>query len=367
MTLRTSRVTDAAGFAALAPVWADLAARAGQPSPFLSHEWFSCCWDAVQPDRRPEVVLVSEGQDPVALVPLMRWTRRFHGLPVRCLGFLAAPDSPELDLLAVAEPRAVVAAVLDHVAARSDWDVVALGKLAPTSTTLKALEEVAPAAWFRLERLRPVTSPYLTVVGDWEGFFRGRSQRFRKTVRSVQNRLERAGRVSVEEHTSVDPASPLFREIAELSRRSWKADPGVAISTMPRMVDFFAALTRRASARGWLSLWVLRLDGRAVAMEYQIQSAGTVYALRADYDAEFAALSPGSHLNQVIARALFERGDVHEYDMGPGDSEYKLRWATGAHQRVRLRLYGRRLYSRLARTFEERVVPALRALRGGAR
>jgi len=366
MTLRTSRVTDAAGFAALAPVWADLAARAGQPSPFLSHEWFACCWDAVQPDRRPEVVLVSEGQDPVALVPLMGWTRRLHGLPVRCLGFLEAPDSPEVDLLSVAEPRAVVAAVLDHVAARSDWDVIALGKLAATSPTLKALEEAAPA-WFGLERLTPVTSPYLTVAGDWEGFFRGRSQRFRKTVRSVQNRLERGGRVSVEEHTSVDPSGPLFREIVELSRQSWQADRGIAISTMPRMLDFFAALTRCASARGWLSLWVLRLDGRAVAMEYQIKSAGIVYALRADYAAEFAALSPGSQLNHVIARALFERGGVREYDMGPGDNEYKLRWATGTHQRVRLRLYGRRLYSRLARTLEQRVLPALRTLRGGAR
>jgi CelD/BcsL family acetyltransferase involved in cellulose biosynthesis len=363
--LRASRVTDSAGFAGLAPVWADLVSRAGRPSPFLSHEWFSCCWDAVQPDRRPEVVVVSEGQDPVALVPLMGWTQRLRGLPVRCLGLLEAPDSPEIDLLTVAEPRAVVAALLDHLASRSDWDLVHLQKLAATSPTLKALEELAPGR-FGLERLAPLVSPYLTVAGDWETFFRGRTQRFRKTVRSVQNRLERVGVVTVEEHTEVDPASPLFREVVELSRRSWKADRGVAISTMPRMLEFFGALTRCASERGWLSLWVLRLDGRAVAMEYQLQSGGVVHALRADFDAEFAALSPGSQLNHLIARALFERGGVHEYDMGPGENEYKLRWSTGTHQRVRLRLYGGRLYSRLLRALEARVLPALRALRGRA-
>jgi CelD/BcsL family acetyltransferase involved in cellulose biosynthesis len=366
MTLRASRVTDAAGFAALAPVWGDLAARAGRVSPFLTHEWHACCWDAVQPDRRPEVVVVSEGQDPVALVPLMSWTQRLRHLPVRTIGFLEAPDSPELDLLSVAEPRAVVAALLDHLAARSDWDVLALGKLAPTSPTLKALEEIGPAR-FALERLAPVTSPYLTVSGDWETFFRGRSQRFRKTVRSVQNRLERAGEVTVEEHTRVDPDSALYREVVELTRRSWKADRGIAISTMPRMLGFFEALTRRASERGWLSLWVLRLDGRLAAMEYQMKAGGVVYALRADFDEALAALSPGSQLNHLIARALFERGAAHEYDMGPGDNEYKLRWSTGLHERARLRLYAPRLYPRLLRAVENRVVPALRALLGHPR
>lgn len=362
MTLRASRVTSTADFAALAPVWADLAARADRPSPFLSHDWFACCWHAVPPGTRPEIVVVSDGGDPVAVVPLMRWTQRLRGLPVRSLGFLEAPDSPELDLLTVAEPRAVVAALLDHLAARADWDMVHLQKLAATSPTLKALEELAPAR-FAVERLRPLGSPYLTVAGDFEAFFRGQSQRFRKTVRSVQNRLERAGRVTVEEHTRVDPDSEVFREMVALTRRSWKADQGIAISTMPRMLPFFEALTRCATERGWLSLWLLRLDGRAVAMEYQIQSGGVVNALRADFDAEFAALSPGSQLNHLIARALFERGGVHEYDMGPGDNEYKLRWSTGSHPRVRLRLYGRRLYSRFLRTLEGRVLPALRALR----
>jgi CelD/BcsL family acetyltransferase involved in cellulose biosynthesis len=366
MTLRASRVTDAAGFRALATVWTDLIARAGHVSPFLTHEWFSCCWDAVQPDRRPEVVVISEGGDPVALVPLMSWTERVRGLPVRTLGFLEAPDSAELDLLSVADPRGVVSALLDHLAVRSDWDVILLKKLAAGSPTLKALEEIGPAR-FPMQRLAPLASPYLAVAGDWESFFRGRSQRFRKTVRSVQNRLERAGRVAVEEHTNIDPTSAVFREVVELSRRSWKADRGVAISTMPRMLGFFEALTRRATDRGWLSLWVLRLDGRIVAMEYQIQSAGVVHALRADFDAECAALSPGSHLNHLIARALFERGGVHEYDMGPGDNEYKLRWATGTHQRARLRLYAPRFYPRLLWGLEARVLPALRALRVAAR
>ena len=303
VTLRATRIASAAEFAALAPVWADLGARAGRPSPFLSHEWFSCCWSAVQPDRRPEVVVVSEGPDPVAVVPLMAWTRRLRGLPVRYLGLLEAPDTPELDLLSVAEPRALSSRLLlDHLADRWDWDVLHLQKLGAASNTVKALEEVGPPR-FALYRLAPVTSPYLTVVGDSDAF-PGRSQRFRKTVRSVQNRLERVGRVSVEGTRVLHPASPVFQEVVELTRRSWKAARG---SRSPRCRACRSSSPPSpgcATDRGWLSLWILRLDGRAVAMEYQIRAGGVVHALRADFDSEFAALSPGSHLNHLIARTL---------------------------------------------------------------
>jgi hypothetical protein len=153
--------------------------------------------------------------------------------------------------------------------------------------------------------------------------------------------------VAIEEHTHVDPEGSLFGELLDLSRRSWKGDRGVAIATMPNMQGFFAALTRRASELGWLSVWTLRLDGRLVAMEYQLRHDGRVNALRADFDPALREVSPGSALNFAVARALFERGGVHEYDMGPGLNEYKLRWATDSHDAGHLMVYRPTVYGRL--------------------
>jgi hypothetical protein len=39
--------------------------------------------------------------------------------------------------------------------------------------------------------------------------------------------------VRIEEHHAVDVDGPLFAELLDLSRRSWKGDRGVAIATMP--------------------------------------------------------------------------------------------------------------------------------------
>jgi CelD/BcsL family acetyltransferase involved in cellulose biosynthesis len=89
-----------------------------------------------------------------------------------------------------------------------------------------------------------------------------------------------------------------------------------------------------------------------------------VHALRADFDAEVPdELSPGTHLTAEIVRALFGRDSVYEYDMGPGDNEYKSRWASATHELGRLRVFRPGAYGTLLHTVEARVLAAVRRLR----
>jgi CelD/BcsL family acetyltransferase involved in cellulose biosynthesis len=361
MTLRVRRLTTEQDLRSIAPVWSDLAEQSAPATPFTSHDWFECCRIAAG-DRTLELLVVEDSVAPVSLVPLVRWKGRARGMPVRYLGLLDSPDSPVGELLHAGAALPVVRALLDHLGGRSDWDVLELDRLPVASPTLKALEAELPGR-LRWRRAGGDLSPYLAIDGPWAEFYASRSQRFKKTIRNIQNRLERLGAVTVDEHRSVAPDERLFEEMIELTKRSWKAERGIAIATMPRMREFFAELSRRATARGWLALWLLRLDGRAIAMEYQLRAQGVAYALRADYDRAFAASSPGSALNFAIARALFERGDVREYQMGPGQNEYKMRWASGCHETVRVQVYRGGLYPRLVHLTEDAVVPALRRLR----
>jgi CelD/BcsL family acetyltransferase involved in cellulose biosynthesis len=356
------RIETLKEFEDLAPLWSELATASGQTSPFMTHDWFWCCWQAVWPERRPEVLVLEDGSDPVAMIPLMRWKGRYRHLPVRCLGLLVCPDSPWVEPLIVGDPAPILDAFLDYLAARSDWDVLFLQKLPKISGMRKTLEDLLPGRllWRQAWTHR---SPYLTIAETWETFFRSKTQRFRKTCRNIQNRLERAGEVRVEVHRAVDPAGPLFCEVIEITRRSRKAQHGLTIATMPRMPEFFHQLTLRAARNGWLSLWILRLNSRAIAMEYQLETAGKVHALRADYDPVHAELSPGSALNAAIVRSLFEHGKYHEYDMGPGDDEYKLRWATGSHEAVDLEVFSPSAYGRLLHGIETRLVPWAREWR----
>jgi CelD/BcsL family acetyltransferase involved in cellulose biosynthesis len=365
VTASIRRVTTLDAYEALAPAWNKLVSEGGQRSPFLTHEWFSCCWRAVGPERRPEILVVEDSGMPVAFVPLVRRRERLRGLPVRTLGFLTAPDTPVADIVGSPMPG-VLGWIFDYLRCRRDWDVLRLEKLAANSPTLDALEQ-GTFRGFQWRRAGVLASPYLALTGGWESFYAAKSPRFKKTLRNNQNRLKRMGQVAVEEHRSVDSTSPLFAEIVELTARSWKGERRLAIATMPRMREFFTELTQRASARGWLAVWILRLDGRPIAMEYHIVAGGVAHALRADFDLAFEELSPGSALNHAIAQALFARGDLHEYDMGPGLNPYKLRWATGLRETVTLTAFRPAAYGRVLATLERVIVPAARSVVGALR
>jgi len=361
--MRVKRLTTLEAFEALAPIWQALATESGQMSPFLSHEWFGCCWRAATAARRPEVFLVEDSAGPVAVVPLVHWSGVLHGLPVRFMGMLNAPDTAFADWLIVGRPEPVIEAVMGDLASRGDWDVLALNSLPAASVTLKALQGWLPGR-YRWQPIPSIRSPYLNTTGTWEEFWAGTSQRFKKTVRNVRNRLAKVGTVSVEEYRTVSPDSPVFADLVAVSARSWKAEQKLAIATMPGMTDFFHELTACASAKDWLRLWIMRLDGRPVATEYQLEADGRVHALRADFDAAVPDdLSPGTHLTAEIVRALFGRDTAYEYDMGPGNNEYKSRWASAAHELGRLRVFRPGAYGALLYTLEARVLGVVRRVR----
>ena len=344
-------------------MWGKLAYESGQTSPFLSHDWFWCCWHALWPRWRPEILVVEEAGSAVAIIPLMRWRERVHGLPVRCLGLLECAATPMVDILALGEYGRIIEIVLDHLAARWDWDTVWLQKLPSTSPTLEALEGTLPGRlpWRRAGHL---LSPCLAIAGEWADFCGSKKQRFKETYQQLQEGLEHAGDVSIEEYRAVDPESPLFCEAVGVIRRSWRADRGRAMATVPRMTEFLSELTRRATKNGWLSLWLLRLNGQAIAMEYQLRTDRKVYTLHADSDPAYRELSPASALTCAIIRSLFEHGCIQEYNIGLCPNDDTLQWATGSQERVHLKLYRPALYSRLLHRVEMAAIHGVWKWRG---
>jgi CelD/BcsL family acetyltransferase involved in cellulose biosynthesis len=97
-------------------------------------------------------------------------------------------------------------------------------------------------------------------------------------------------------------------------------------------------------------------------MEYQLVHGGAVHALRADFDAEFDRVSPGSFLFRHLLEQLFESGEA-SYLMGPGENQYKLRWSIDGRPLCRARGYNRTTRGYIAYWMDQRAKPVLRALR----
>ena len=359
MKLRT--VTALRDFDALAPLWGELTRASGQSSPFLSHDWFACCWRSAGPNRRREIWILEDTAGPVAILPLVRERVRARGLPVRQLHLLAAPDTPFADLPKIGAPETVVAAILDALSAASDWDVLSLWRLPAASPTVTALEK-AMAGRFPWRVTGSRLSPSLTVSGNGTDFAGAQDPPFAQLLADLGRRLESHGRIAVEEHTAVDATGSIFGDLIDVSLRSSSARHGTAIASLQDTSRFYAELTGRASARGWLHLWLLRLDGRAVALEYQIGADGSRYALRSEADSDHAEMQPAAYLNLEALRALSEARTPVAYTM-LGDPPAHLGRTPDRHRVVSLDVYAPTRYGRFLHGVETRLVPRARGLR----
>jgi hypothetical protein len=349
VALQIRRIEKARDFVALAPVWFRLLSESGQTSPFLSYDWFWCCWHGVWPQRHPEILLVEKAGIPVAIIPLMHWRSRVHGLPVRHISFLECPYTPEVDLLTVHEHDEILAIFLEHLTNRSDWDIAKLQKLPIASPTVKALEHLLPG---RLPWRRDGhhTAPYIAVDGDWDHFCRALNGTSVDLHQCMQTGLRRSGDIRLEERRLVDLESASLQEIFTFMHSS----PGAQVTApMPRQWEFFRVLTQRAAKNDWLSLWTLKLDGHILAIEYQLRSHGRVSILLAGEDPAYSAMLPWPALNLAILQSVFQSGYATEYSIGPA-VQHSCPWRPdGYRQTVQLRLYRPSLYTRIMAQLED--------------
>lgn len=348
----------------LSAAWMNLQAATSAESIFLSPDWFCTCARHLGPGQQLLVLAVRENKNLVGVVPLL-WERTHkHSLPVNRIGFLVNPLTPFVDAILL-DPLPAWEAVLQHLAAFSvPWHVLFLDGLREDSRSLGALPIILARRGWMFGRHETGRAPVLRMDSTWKDFFGSKSVKFRKTRRSVTNKVERLGTVQVEHISSADGAAVALEELLEVSSRSWKRRQSADHIAPEFERAFFTDLTETAVRTGRLSIWLLRVNGRVIAGEYHLQDKGTVYGLRAHYDEEYANSSPGSYLDVQIIRHMFETGCV-AYDMGPGAAQYKLAWTEDHYRCYGIELFNRGFYAQALGRVSNKWLPALKSSRLG--
>jgi len=204
-----------------------------------------------------------------------------------------------------------------------------------------------------------VSSPYIPINSDWQSYYSKRSKKFREVLNNKANRLKRIGTITIQEFNNCDQDGDLMAKIFEIGRRSWKEKEKIAISSSKDNRNFFSELSKIASQKGWLSIWLLNLNGQPIAFEYHVKYKGKVYALRAAYIVEYQEVSPGSVLDKYIIEHLF-RGDFAEYDLGPGVVFYKMRWTSQVRDCMQFMIFKENIYSFVLYQFEFKIIPRIK-------
>jgi Acetyltransferase (GNAT) domain len=371
LAVRVSLVSSAAEFMALRTQWNAVADSVPRNAAFGSHEWFDAAWQWRQQTARLYLLCAFAGRRLAAILPLVLQQNQKHGLPFRELAFLTVPDTQSCDVItAEADRAAAVGAFASELQRRrGEWDVMRLHYLPPGAVATSALREALESGG-NATRMNPAPgNPFIALDSSWDAYYAARSRRLKKSNNLTANRLKKAGEVRVDwlapgagDRASCDR---FVAQAIAISGSSWKTRTGNSLDN-PGPQSFIRRLSEVAARRGWLSIWILSVDNRPLAMEYQLIADGNVYGLRSDFDAEFEAISPGTYLSQHLLSQLFEKG-LRRYYMGPGNNAYKHRWTDQVEPVGELTVYGRSLAGRYLAAWETTLKPLAAKLRGRLR
>jgi len=358
--LQIEEIRNLADFEKLRDEWRDLQKAARADSIFLSHAWFLTCGRCLSAGQRLLILLLRRDGQLVGAAPLLEQGTRVRHLPATQVGFLSNAITPFADFLFLDSDEGLRAVLKHFRERRTNWELLSLSRMREDSPNRVSLERMLS----QNQETQRVTvtgrTPYLQIEGSWESFYQSKSPKFRKTRRSVTNKVERLGSVKVECLMRPEEAALGLELMFAVSERSWKRKQGSDLLAHDFEREFFTQLTRVASSEGWLRLWLLKHEGRPIASEYHLVDHGTVYGLRAQYDEEYSSCSPGNYLDLHIVRYLFENG-YRRYDMGPGAVDYKLAWTESDYCCYGVELYNHRLYPQIVGRMETSWIPAIKA------
>ena len=364
---RAELVTDEAGFLALRPAWNAIAAQRSDLSVFAWHEWFDAAWQWRKDSCRLHVLSWLDRGHVRAILPMLIRIVKGRLGHFRELSLLTVPDTQFCDMLVADSDRmraadAFASYLVDHA---GEWEVMRLGYLRPDSAIATMLAATMAASGCVVAHTATPGNPFISLQGDWSTYYGGRSRRLKKANNLAANRLAKAGEVCIDwlEPGDGDAGrlASLVEGIVEVSRNSWKSETGTTLDQSGPGA-FIRRLSALAAERGWLSIWMLTLDGRPMATEFQLVHEGNVHGLRSDFRMGSEEISPGSYLNRTLLERLFGRG-YRRYYMGPGNNAYKFRWAEDTDPQVAVTIYSRSIAGRILSTWERRLKPWVSAMK----
>ncbi len=292
--------------------------------PWLRPGWFEAWWAAFG-SGAPAVALLEDAAGLAAVAPV---TRRGAGLVsmtnyhTPAWGIVARDD--------VAREAMVAQLLRAGVRRLSCQFVPATGADLAAIRTAAGGRRVVTRV---LERC-PVVD---TTVG-WDSFEAGLRGHFRRELRRRARGLEALGAVTFDVSSGQDDLDGLLDQGFAVEAAAWKGERGTAIASRPSTEGFYRSMGRWAAQRGWLRLAFLRVDGRAVAFDFALETGGIHALLKTGYEPELRRYAPGMLLRQRMLRRAFEM-ELDQYQFLGRDDPWKREWTGNVQEQLLVQVF----------------------------
>ncbi|MBI5874091.1 MAG: GNAT family N-acetyltransferase [Candidatus Omnitrophica bacterium] len=319
-------IKDIDKFQKMRSEWNALLEASGVHNPFLRHEWLTAWWKGYGDGKELFVLMFKNEREAVGFMPLMRYRTKLGIFPVSAIGFFPNHWVEIGYFLKNDCDQAEAAGLLADLFIREKKFVI-LSYFRAGSNSLNSLIEAIRArrAYFRLV---PKIAPYIEMTGDWQGYLKGRSYRFRAEYKKKLASLLKEGTLELQRFQDVKNHPEVFGHLKTISRASWQGLSGVAILSSEEGERFYGALFLAWGPMGLLDISVLFFNKAPIAYLVGFNFKGHFYVFDTAYDEFFKEFSPGMVIHNKLLEKLFPE-NIRIFDFGY-EAEYKKRWTESA-------------------------------------
>jgi CelD/BcsL family acetyltransferase involved in cellulose biosynthesis len=364
------RIEDIGGFEKLREEWTELLDASASSSLFLTWEWLYTWWKHLSAGRRLCLLTVRSGPELVAIAPLaLRPPQPTRLVPFPALEFLGMSGIVASDYLDFIVRRGKEQEALQALAESLTHEGVTLelAQLTRGFCLAAALAaQLMPRGW-RLWEAQTDVCPFIKLSEHtWQSYLATLGPEHRYNFQRRLRNLTKEFDVRFEQALTEEQRRESLALLLTLHNMRWRDRGGSNAFHAPSLQAFHEELSRRALERGWLRLFILRLDGQPAAALYGFRYRRTFYFYQSGFDPKYSKYSVGLVALGLTIKYAIEEG-AEDYDLLQGGEPYKFQWARETRELARLELYPPHLQgflckgaaglSRTARRMARRVLP----------
>jgi CelD/BcsL family acetyltransferase involved in cellulose biosynthesis len=333
---RIQRIQDISGFEALRPHWDGLLSASGANNPFLTFEWLHAWWTNLRGNATLQTIAVWSDDELIALAPLMsrrspRWFTRLEFLGTGHAG------SDYLDLIV---RRGRESEALDSLAEfiASKRQTLRLEHVPEISLAAQVARRLQDCGWTTSIVPNGICPVIDLAEHTWESYLAARGRAHRANVRRRMRALGEPLDTAFERVTTDAQRKEALSALFAFHEWRFRTEGGSTAFLTPALRAFHQDATRQALERGWLRMYVLRLNGVPASVMYGFAYNGQFYFYQHGFDARYRDQSIGLVLMALTIRAAFDEG-LHTFDMLWGAEPYKRLWATDERRLNQIRAF----------------------------
>lgn len=324
MKIDVIRTTDS--WEALAPEWDLLLHTSHLNLPFLTYAFQRAWWQHLGGGEWPQAelyILTGRAEDGrlVGIAPLFRNTDAAGQTQLMLIGSHEIADY--LDFICRAEDlSAFIEALLTHLHAQPDWDLLVCYNLLDESASPPALQAAATQAGWVASEETLQSCPYIPLPTSFDDYIASLDS---KQAHELRRKLRKAGRNVLPVTTElISAASDLPQALDDFFGLMTQEEDKLRFLT-PAMRAQMEAIAQAAFAGGWLQLMFLKVGRQRVAAYLNFDYDNRIWGYNAGFSNAHAELSPGWVMMSEMMQWSIEHGR-QVFDFMRGDEEYKYRF-----------------------------------------